>query len=45
VILVEGDRAEPWRSLLADAGYRPHDFGGVVLFRLAGATPATCVTR
>jgi hypothetical protein len=45
VILVEGDRAEPWRSLLADAGYRPRDVGGVVLFRLAGATPAGCITR
>ena len=42
VILVEGDRAEPWRSLLEDAGYRPREIGGVVLFRLEGSGPDAC---
>jgi hypothetical protein len=42
VIMVEGEHAEPWRTVLENAGYPSRAAAGVILFRLAGRTPADC---
>jgi hypothetical protein len=41
-ILVDGARAEPWRTALERAGRKPRLVGGVFLDRLEGAAPGHC---
>jgi hypothetical protein len=42
VILVDGDRSEPWRTVLDDAGLTGAHVGDTFVYRLEGAAPGPC---